>query len=116
MNTEEIITNEENNASKKSKKTKTEKTLALEDILYKCRVALRGVGTTEKNRDAVLDLIFLKFASDKFEKRKQEIIKKYGDVEAFVNKPAFYLSENIMYLKENVRCMSYQILPSNIFF
>ena len=48
------------------KKTK-EKEVTLETVLWNCRVALRGVGTTEKNRDAVIGLVFLKFAGDKFE-------------------------------------------------
>ena len=37
---------------------------SLETILWNCRVALRGVGSTEKNRDAVIGLVFLKFAGD----------------------------------------------------
>lgn len=41
---------------------------SLEQVLWNCRVALRGIGSTEKNRDAVIGLVFLKFASDKFEK------------------------------------------------
>ena len=53
-------------------------------ILWNCRVALRGVGTTDKNRDAVIGLVFIKFASDKFEKVKNKIIE-----------------ENIAKLKEN---------------
>lgn len=30
-----------------------------------CRVALRGYGSTERNRDAVIGLVFLKFVGDK---------------------------------------------------
>ena len=56
-----------------AKKTKKEESVNLESVLWDCRVALRGVGTTEKNRDAVISLVFLKFAGDKFEKRKEEI-------------------------------------------
>ena len=50
-------------------KAKKEVEVSLETVLWNCRVALRGVGTTEKNRDAVIGLVFLKFAGDKFEKR-----------------------------------------------
>ena len=55
------------------KTTKKEVELTLEDALWNCRVALRGVGSIEKNRDAVISLVFLKFASDKFEARRAEI-------------------------------------------
>ena len=41
----------------------------LEQVLWKCRVDLRGVGSLDNNRDAVISLVFLKFAGDKFEKR-----------------------------------------------
>ena len=49
---------------------KKETAVSLETVLWNCRVALRGVGSTEKNRDAVIALVFLKFAGDKFEKRR----------------------------------------------
>ena len=39
--------------------------VSLETVLWNCRVALRGVGSTDKNRDAVIGLCFLKFAGDK---------------------------------------------------
>ena len=49
-----------------AKKT-VSKEATLEQILFNCRNALRGAGGTEKNRDAVIGLVFIKFASDKFE-------------------------------------------------
>lgn len=77
--------------------------LSLESVLWNCRVALRGVGTTEKNRDAVIGLVFLKFASSKFEKRRQELLDEYGDVPAFLEKTSFYNAVNVFYLKETAR-------------
>ena len=84
-------------------KAKKETEVSLETVLWNCRVALRGVGTTEKNRDAVIGLVFLKFAGDKFEKRRAELIEQYGDVPAFLEKPSFYNAANVFYLKETAR-------------
>lgn len=82
------------------KATKADKELTLEQVLWNCRVALRGVGSMEKNRDAVISLVFLKFAGDKFEARRAKIIDEYGDVPAFLEKASFYNSKNVFYLPE----------------
>lgn len=86
------------------RKAKTKETqVTLETVLWNCRVALRGVGSTEKNRDAVIGLVFLKFAGDKFTKRREDIKAQYGDVPIFLEKPSFYNAENVFYLPETVR-------------
>ena len=64
----------------KATKKKVEE-VSLETVLLNCRVALRGVGSTDKNRDAVISLCFLKFAGDKFERRRAELIAQYGAVD-----------------------------------
>ena len=86
-----------------AKTTKKDVTVALETVLWNCRVALRGVGSTEKNRDAVIALVFLKFAGDKFEKRRAELTTQYGDIPAFLEKASFYNAVNVFYLKETAR-------------
>jgi type I restriction enzyme M protein len=78
--------------------------LSLEQIMWNCRNALReSVSGNEKNRDAVMGLVFLKFAGDKFEKRREAIKAEHDNVPAFLEKPAFYLSENVFYLSVTSR-------------
>lgn len=87
----------------RAKKVTKAKELSLEDALWNCRVALRGVGSMEKNRDAVISLVFLKFAGDKFEKRRAELVEQYGEIPAFLEKPSFYNAANVFYLDKESR-------------
>lgn len=84
-------------------KSTKEKNISLETVLWNCRVTLRGIGSTEKNRDAVIGLAFLKFAGDKYKKRYAEIKAQYGDVPEFLEMVAFYNAVNVFYLKETAR-------------
>ena len=84
-------------------KTTKEKVVSLEDVLWECRVALRGVGSLDKNRNAVISLVFLKFAGDKFDKRRAEILAEHGNIPAFLEKKSFYKAKNVFYLKETSR-------------
>ncbi len=86
-----------------AKAVKKEVAVSLETVLWNCRVALRGIGSTEKNRDAVIGLVFLKFAGDKFERRRAELLEQYGDIPAFLEKVSFYNAVNVYYLKETAR-------------
>ena len=86
-----------------AKTKRSEVAVSLETVLWNCRVALRGVGSTEKNRDAVIALVFLKFAGDKFEKRRAELVKEYGEIPAFLEKPSFYNAVNVFYLEKTAR-------------
>jgi len=86
-----------------AKKTKPEKEQSLETILWNCRVIFRGKVSGENNRDAVMGLVFLKFAGDKFRKRREELVEEYGDVPAFLEKDSFYRAKNVFYLNETSR-------------
>lgn len=90
-----------------AKAAKKDKEVSLETVLWNCRVALRGIGSTEKNRDAVISLVFLKFAGTKFEKRYQELKEQYGADEGLFNimkdKVSSYNSVNVFYLNETSR-------------
>ena len=67
-------------------RTKTTKQ-TLETIMMNCRNALRGtISGNEKKRDAVLGLVFLKFAGYKFENHRAEIIEQNCDVPVFLEK------------------------------
>lgn len=86
------------------KNAKKDKELSLEDVLWNCRVALRGIGSTEKNRDAVIGLVFLKFSGDKFEKRHAQLKEEYPNLpDKVMEKPSFYNSDNVFYLDEKSR-------------
>ncbi len=86
-----------------AKKTKNT-AVSVETIMDNCRNALRGtIGGNEKNRDTVMGLVFLKFVGDKFTARRQAILAEYGDIPHFLEKPAFYLSQNVFYLNETSR-------------
>lgn len=77
--------------------------LSLESVLWNCRVSLRGFGSTERNRDAVIGLVFLKFAGDKFEKRKTQIEEEHPDLLMLREMPASYNADNVYYLNETSR-------------
>ena len=84
--------------------------LSLESVLWNCRVALRGIGGNEKNRDAVMGLVFLKFAGDKFAKRRLEIqeeLRAKGTPEKdwaiFLDKPSFYSSKSVFFIPKHCR-------------
>ena len=80
-----------------------DKSLTLEDILWEYRAALRGVDSMDKNRDAVISLVFLKFARDKFARCREQVMRQFGDNPASLENPAFYNAENVFYLKETAR-------------
>lgn len=80
-------------------KQKNEK--SFEEALWDSCNSLRGSVEPAEYKHVVLSLIFLKFVSDKFEERKQEIIDEGH--EKFVDQPSFYMSKNVFYLPEESR-------------
>ncbi|MEC5174261.1 type I restriction-modification system subunit M [Chryseobacterium nepalense] len=77
------------------------KTKSTEEILWDSANKLRGSVEPSEYKHVVLSLIFLKFANDKFIKRRQELINEHK--EAFLEIPEFYQAENIFYLPEESR-------------
>ncbi|GBU29356.1 type I restriction-modification system, DNA-methyltransferase [Treponema sp. R8-4-B8] len=93
-------------------RAKKEKEVTLETIMWNCRVVLRNKCSKSANRDTVLALVFLKFAGDKFEQRRQEIINENGENRIFLEKASFYQAKNVFYLNETSR-WSYIIMNAS---
>ncbi len=74
---------------------------SMEESLWDSANKLRGKVEPAEYKHVVLGLTFLKFASDKFEKRRKELIddgkEKYLDI------VEFYTSKNVFYLQEESR-------------
>ncbi len=79
----------------------TAKTKSTEEILWDSANKLRGSVEPSEYKHVVLSLIFLKFANDKFLRRRQELINEHK--EAFLDIPEFYQAENVFYLPEESR-------------
>ena len=84
-----------------AKKATTKKTKSIEETLWDSANKLRGTVESSEYKHVVLGLIFLKFASDKFQVRRQEIID--DGKEKFVDMVEFYTQKNVFYLTEESR-------------
>jgi type I restriction enzyme M protein len=85
--------------AKKAKKQKKEK--SIEETLWDSANKLRGTVESSEYKHVVLSLIFLKFASDKFQKRKEELIAE--GKEDFIERKEFYNMKNVFFLPEKAR-------------
>ncbi len=79
--------------------TKSQK--GFEESLWETANKLRGTVESSEYKHIVLSLIFLKFASDKFEARKQALIED-GQGE-YIDIVEFYAMKNVFYLPETAR-------------
>lgn len=80
-----------------AKKAKV-KTKSIEESLWQACDKLRGSVEPSEYKHVVLGLIFLKFTSDKFEQRKQELIAEGKD--KYVEMKDFYNMKNVFFLEE----------------
>ena len=80
---------------------KKPQTKSTEEILWDSANKLRGSVEPSEYKHVVLSLIFLKFANDKFLRRRNELITE--GKEAFLDIPEFYQAENVFYLPEESR-------------
>ena len=84
------------------KKTYTnKKKKSFEETLWDSANKLRGSVEPSEYKHVVLSLIFLKFASDKFEERRQELLKE--GKEKYIEMVEFYTMKNVFYLPEESR-------------
>lgn len=81
--------------------TKPKKEISMEEALWKSADKLRGAIEPAEYKHVVLSLFFLKFASDKFVKCREKIIKTHG--EKYADMKPFYTQENVFYLPEESR-------------
>lgn len=79
-------------------KKKVEKTKSIEETLWQSCDKLRGSVEPSEYKHVVLGLIFLKFTSDKFEERRQELIAE--GKEKYVEMKDFYNMKNVFFLEE----------------
>lgn len=86
-------------AARKEAKPKKEK--AIEETLWDSANKLRGTVESAEYKHVVLGLIFLKFASDKFEERRQELIAEKK--EKYIEQKEFYNMKNVFFLPEESR-------------
>ncbi len=83
----------------KKKAVKKEKGFA--ESLWDTANKLRGSVESSEYKHVVLSLIFLKFASDKFEERRAELIAE--GKEKYLDMVEFYAMKNVFYLTEESR-------------
>src|SRR5665647_903279 len=81
-----------------AKASKEKKQKSIEETLWDSANKLRGSVEPSEYKHVVLGLIFLKFASDKFEERKKELISE--GKEKYTNMVEFYTMTNVFYLPE----------------
>ena len=74
---------------------------SMEETLWDSANKLRGTVESSEYKHVVLGLIFLKFASDKFEERRQEL--KDEGKEKYLDMVEFYTQKNVFFLPEESR-------------
>lgn len=100
-----VKTNEHSQMPPKKKPTSS-KTLSFEEQLWEAANKLRGSVESSEYKHVVLSLIFLKFISDKFQARQQEL-EAEGKGQ-YLNMVEFYTMKNVFFLPEEARWSTIQ--------
>lgn len=98
MRTIEFLESKSNIMAKAKKELKE---IPIEQTLWDSANKLRGSVEPAEYKHVVLGLIFLKFASDKFEERRKELIAE--GKEKYVEMAEFYNMSNVFFLDEESR-------------
>ena len=85
----------------KAKSKKKPATKPMAEMLWDSANKLRGKVESSEYKHVVLSLIFLKFASDKFEARRSELIAEGR--EKYLERKEFYNARGVFYLPEEAR-------------
>lgn len=80
---------------------KVKKEKNIEEALWESCNALRGAVDTAEYKHIVLSLVFLKFANDKFNERRQELID--DGKSNYLEITEFYTMKNVFYIPEKSR-------------
>lgn len=102
-------TQDKANKAVRTKIKKEVKEKPIEVTLWDAANKLRGSVEPAEYKHVVLGLIFLKFASDKFEQHRAKLIAE--GKEKYIEKPEFYNMNNVFFLEEHSR-WSYLIKKS----
>ncbi len=84
-----------------ARKATKKKQKGFAETLWASANRLRGSVESSEYKHVVLSLIFLKFAGDKFEERRDELIKEGKD--KYIDMVEFYTMKNVFYLPEEAR-------------
>ena len=83
------------------KQTTPKQSKSFEQNLWDTADKLRGSVESSEYKHVVLSLIFLKFVTDKFEARRQQLINEGR--QQYLDMVEFYTMENVFYLPEEAR-------------
>lgn len=84
-----------------AKQAKAKKEKSVEETLWESAVKLRGTVEPSEYKHVVFGLIFLKFASDKFEERRTELLAE--GKEKYLEVIDFYTMKNVFYIPKESR-------------
>ena len=87
--------------AKNTTTAKAKKEKSMEEALWESCNKMRGSVEPSEYKHVVLSLIFLKYAGDHFDEKREEIVGQYG--EEFADMVEFYAKDNVFFLPAECR-------------
>lgn len=87
--------------AKKTTSIKAKKEKAMEEALWESCNKMRGSVEPSEYKHVVLSLIFLKYAGDHFERKREQICQEYG--EDYAQMVEFYAMDNVFFVPDECR-------------